>query len=175
MYQMFVGGQNMSRIQVGLAKLFGIQIDIPSIYGFKRSIALHYRETYSGILERLKTSPVLYVDETIANLQSETGYVWCITDGCSAYYFYKSSREGSFLPNMFEGFKGVLVSDFYTAYDSVNCRQQRCLVHLMRDFNEEIHMNPFDSELKLLASSFSEVLRPVIETIDRYGFRTRIL
>ena len=76
---------------------------------------------------------------------------------------------------MFEGFKGVLVSDFYTAYDSVDCRQQRCLVHLMRDFNEEIHMHPFDSELKLLASRFSEVLRPAVETIDRYGFRTRHL
>src|SRR5215218_7132267 len=117
MYQMFVGGQNMSRIQAGLAKLFGIQIDIPSIYGFKRSIALNYRDSYSGILERLKTSPVLYVDETIANLQSETGYVWCITDGRSAFYFYKSSREGSFLPNMFEGFKGVLALQLGSAFD----------------------------------------------------------
>jgi len=45
----------------------------------------------------------------------------------------------------------------------------------MRDLNEEIHMHPFDSELKLLASKFSDVLRPAVETIDRYGFLARHL
>ena len=102
------------------------------------------------------SSPVLYIDETTANLRLETGYVWCITDGHSAHYFFKDSREGSFLPDMFKDFGGVLVSDFYTAYDSLECPQQRCLVHLMRDFNEEMQRHPFDSELKVLASKFSD-------------------
>jgi hypothetical protein len=43
MYQMFVGGQNMSRIRDGVAKLFGIEIDISCIYGFKQSITFRYR------------------------------------------------------------------------------------------------------------------------------------
>jgi predicted RecB family nuclease len=106
---------------------------------------------------------------------SETGYVWCITNGRSVYYFYRNSREGSFLADMFKNFGGVLVSDFYTAYDSLDCRQQRCLVHLMRDFNEEMQEYPFDSELKLIAAKFSAVLKGAVSTIDEYGFKGRHL
>ena len=115
------------------------------------------------------------VDETTANLRLETGYVWCITDGRSAYYFYKDSREGSFLPDMFKDFRGVLVSDFYTAYNSLDCPQQRCLVHLMRDFNDEILRHPFDNELKALAAKFSIVLKSAVATIERLGFKRRHL
>ncbi len=76
---------------------------------------------------------------------------------------------------MFRKFGGVLVSDFYTAYDSLDCRQQRCLVHLMRDFNEEMQKYPFDSELKLIGAKFSAVLKGAVATIDRFGFKPRHL
>jgi predicted RecB family nuclease len=175
MYQMFVGGQNMLRIREGLARIFSIKLPSATIYGFKQSIAMHYEELYDDIRATIMNSPVLYIDETAANLRSQTGYVWCITDGRSVYYFYKESREGSFLPNMFRKFRGVLVSDFYTAYDSLDCRQQRCLVHLMRDFNEEMQKYPFDSELKLIGAKFSAVLKAAVATIDRFGFKPRHL
>jgi hypothetical protein len=172
---MVVGGQNMLRIRESLAKMFGIKLQVSSIYRFKESISLHYRQIYDDLARTIMSSPVLYIDETTANLRSESGYVWCVTDGRSVYYFYKSSREGSFLADMFKTFTGVLVSDFYTAYDSLNCRQQRCLVHLMRDFNEEMQRHPFDSELKLLATTFTTVLRSAVNTIDKYGYKRRNL
>jgi predicted RecB family nuclease len=175
MYQMIVGGQNMARIRLGLAKLFGLDIDRPSVYRFKETISYHYTHLYNEIFKTLLGSPVLYIDETVANLRSESGYVWCMTDGQSVFYFYKGSREGSFLPEMLKDFRGVLVSDFFTAYDSIPCRQQRCLVHMMRDLNEEMHKHPFDAELRLLAVEFSTVLKRAVETIDAYGFKERHL
>src|SRR5262249_39435445 len=143
-YQMVVGEQNMLRVREGLARIFGIKLQVPTIYDFKQSLSFHYRARYNEILIELLNSHVLYIDETAANLRSETGYVWCITDGHSVHYIYRNSREGSFLVELFKNFRGVLVSDFYTAYDSMDCRQQRCLVHLMRDFNEEMQRHPFD-------------------------------
>ncbi|WP_294273045.1 hypothetical protein [Propionivibrio sp.] len=50
-----------------------------------------------------------------------------------------------------ERFKGVLVSDFYAAYDSVPCPQQKYLIHLRRDINEDLNKNPFDQESKGIA------------------------
>jgi hypothetical protein len=35
-------------------------------------------------------------------------------------------------------FRGVLVSDFYAAYDSLTCEQQKCLIHLIRDMNTDL-------------------------------------
>ncbi len=72
-------------------------------------------------------------------------------------------------------FKGVLVSDFYTAYDSIGCPQQCCLIHLMRDLNDEILNNPFDDQLKKIVTAFGVVLRPMIETVDRYGLKKHFL
>jgi hypothetical protein len=38
------------------------------------------------------------------------------------------SREGEIIQDLLKGFRGVLVSDFYTAYDAINCPQQKCLI-----------------------------------------------
>jgi predicted RecB family nuclease len=175
MYQTLVGGQNLLNVRAGLARLFGINVPNATMYRFKTSVADYYRETLETILSSLINGSKLYIDETAVNLRSETGYVWCITDGVSTYYFYRQSREASFLPDLLQSFRGVLVSDFYTGYDSIQCVQQRCLIHLMRDFNEELLKNPFDENLKALAMNFSSVLRDAVSTIDKHGYKRRFL
>ena len=48
-------------------------------------------------------------------------YVWVFTNLEDVIYLYKPSREGGFLHEYLEGFRGRLVSDFYSAYDSLPC------------------------------------------------------
>ncbi len=43
------------------------------------------------------------------------------------------------------------------------------------DFNHDIQRNPWDEELKALASDFGRLLRTMIATVDRYGLRQRHL
>ncbi len=47
-------------------------------------------------------------------------------------YVYRETREGDFLLTMLKDFKGVLVSDFYAAYEAIPCPQQKCLIHLAK-------------------------------------------
>jgi hypothetical protein len=63
----------------------------------------------------------------------------------------------------------VLVSDFFTAYDSIECPQQKCLIHLIRDMNEDLKANPYDVELRVIVQAFATIVRSIIETVDRYG------
>ena len=76
---------------------------------------------------------------------------------------------------MLKDFKGVLVSDFYAAYDSINCPQQKCLIHLIRDLNDDLTKHPFDEELKQIASAFAGLVKPMIESVDRHGLKSRFL
>ena len=92
-----------------------------------------------------------------------------------AYYFYKPSREGAFLQEMLRLFSGVLVSDFYTAYDSLPCEQQKCLVHFVRDIDDDVLENPLDAELKSIAQELGALLRTIIQTVDRHGLKGRHL
>jgi len=77
------------------------------------------------------------------------------------YYLYKPSREAAFLHEMLAKFSGVLISDFYTAYDSLKCEQQKCLVHFVRDIDDDVLKNPLDMELKGIAQEFGILLRQV--------------
>jgi Transposase IS66 family len=69
----------------------------------------------------------------------------------------------------------VLVSDFYAAYDSIECPQQKCLIHLMRDINQELLNNPFDEELQLITRPFGNLLRAIIASIDEHGLKRKYL
>src|SRR6516164_11861311 len=44
-------------------------------------------------------------------------------------------------------FSGVLVSDFYAAYSAIECRQQKCLIHFIRDLNDELLKYPYNDRL----------------------------
>jgi hypothetical protein len=90
-------------------------------------------------------------------------------------YILSDSREGELIQKLLVDFKGVLVTDFYTAYDSIKCPQQKCLIHLMRDLNDDVLSNPFDEQLKKLVTGFGDLLKPAVETVDRYGLKKRFL
>ena len=76
---------------------------------------------------------------------------------------------------MLKDFHGVLVSDFYAAYDSIQCLQQKCLIHLMRDMNQELLSNPYDEELRSITRPFGALLRAIVETVDKHGLKRRAL
>ncbi|HEY6287941.1 MAG TPA: transposase [Nitrospiraceae bacterium] len=85
------------------------------------------------------------------------------------------TREGSFVQSALQGFTGVLVSDFYAVYDSISCPQQKCILHLIRDFNDAVLDNPYDESIKGIATTFGELFREVVKTTDRWGLRSRFL
>ncbi len=68
-----------------------------------------------------------------------------------------------------------MISDFYAAYDSIGCAQQKCLIHLMRDINDDLFKQPFNDEMKEIGRLFAELLRSMIASVDRFGLKTRYL
>ena len=79
------------------------------------------------------------------------------------------------MEELLKSFEGVIVSDFYTGYDSLPCPQQKCLVHLIRDLNEGLLKNQLDLEYKSLVSEFGKLLRKIIVTVDQYGLKRKNL
>jgi hypothetical protein len=101
--------------------------------------------------------------------------VWVFTSLTEVVFMYRPTREGDFLKDLLKDFRGVLISDFYAAYDALNCPKQRCLIHLMRDMNQDLLNNPFDEELQSVTGPFGVLLREVVTTIDEYGLKQRHL
>jgi predicted RecB family nuclease len=169
-YHNIICKQEMMQIGRSLNEFFGIKISHRQLFQFKSRLSIYYETTIEKLKDSIIAGPVLYIDETTVNLiNGEKGYVWVITSIDKVVFFYRDSRKGDFLKAMLENFSGVLVSDFYSAYDSINCPQQKCWVHLIRDIDDDLLRNPLDHELLWLAQKISPLLKSIVKTIDRYG------
>jgi predicted RecB family nuclease len=164
-----------SRVAAAMNQLFGLRISRQTMTNFKTDMAQTYQRTYDDILKRLCKGRVLHVDETSVSVMGKNSYVWVLTSMEEVAYFHTPTREGSTIQTMLNSFSGVLVSDFYAAYDSIKCAQQKCLIHFIRDLNDELLKRPYDEALKRLVRDFAGLVKPMVETVDRFGLKKRFL
>jgi hypothetical protein len=155
--------------------LFGFWMSPTSINCIKISSTKHYETTYKSILQRIVTGRLVHADETKVMIKGAAQYVWVFTNLEDVAYVYSETRDASTARDLLSDFSGVLVSDFYAGYDSINCAQQKCLIHLLRDINEDVLKEPFNKEMQEIAQSFAELLKPIVQTIDRFGLKARHL
>ena len=166
---------SLNGVAVFLNQILGYSFARGAVQRFKGNVAAEYKHTCDRLLEKIVTGPLVHADETTVNSDKGVGYVWVFTSLEEVVFIYAPTREGELLTDLLKDFKGVLVSDFYTAYDSLNCPQQKCLIHLIRDLNEALCKEPFNEEFKSLVTDFASLLKPIIATIDRFGLKTRFL
>src|SRR5438094_463017 len=75
-----------------------------------------------------------------------TQYVWTFTTDKYVIFQLSKTRESTIAHEFLKNYDGILISDFYSGYDAITCRQQKCWVHLIRDLNDDLWKYPFDSE-----------------------------
>ena len=170
-YQHVVLRLSFRDVNRSLNEVFNFQF-IQSVLGrVKPWMAGRHQATYERLKDKLRRGTLIHADETKVLIKGQPGYVWAFTNLEEVVYVYTPTREGAILEEMLDGFTGVLVSDFYSAYDAPKCPQQKCLIHLIRDINDDLFHSPFDEELKQLAQELVAVLKPIIDTIDKYGLK----
>ena len=158
-------------VRKSINRLYGLDLSPGTLFNFKIAAAEYYSVTKRKILDRIIHGSLIHADETRANIKGHLAYVWVLTNLQEVVYIFSESREGELIHDLLKNFRGVLVTDFYAAYDSISCPQQKCLIHLMRDLNDETLNNPFDEEMKSITIGFAGLLKPMIDTIDRRGLR----
>jgi predicted RecB family nuclease len=166
--------QSYDDIAMSLNEIFGFSFN-DFLGRIKPRMAEKHQTTFEWLKRKLRCGPLIHADETKVLVRSREGYVWALANMEEVVYVYTPTREGVILEELLDGFTGVLVSDFYSAYDAVKCQQQKCLIHLIRDVNDDVFHNPFDEELKPFAQKLVGLLKPIIDTIDRFGLTQRHL
>jgi len=138
-------------------------------------LADYYHFTENRIVENLISGDIIHADETTINVRGETQYIWVFTDGKNFCFRWSKTREADLPKEFLKNFKGVLITDFYTGYDSIDCLQQKCWVHLLRDINQDLRKNPFDNELESFVIALRKLFIPIMETVQRFGLKHRYL
>ncbi|MCW5912136.1 MAG: TM0106 family RecB-like putative nuclease [Cyclobacteriaceae bacterium] len=164
-----------NKVAAQLKESFDIDYQSNAIQYLKSYFSEFYSTAYNELIEQIKNSPLIHIDETTFHVGKENGYVWVFTNIDTVFYLFRPTRESDFLKELLANFKGVLISDFYGGYDAVQCPKQRCLIHLIRDLNDDLVKNPFNHDYKTIVLNFSKLLNDIVLTVHKHGLRKRNL
>ncbi len=89
------------------------------------------------ILKAVRASPHLHMDETGWKVSGTNHWLWACVNERLAYYQIAQSR-GAKIPKSIlpKDYSGILVTDFYAAYNRLPGKKQKCLVHLLREMRQ---------------------------------------
>jgi len=94
------------------------------------------------LLQALRASPAIHMDETGWKITGQGHWLWAFVTERLAYYRIDASR-GSRVPKDVLGpaYSGIAITDFFSAYNRLKIRQQKCWVHLLREMRQEAPKN----------------------------------
>ncbi len=127
-------------------------------------LADRFEPWYEQLIDQAYASAVLHADETSWRVKGKTHWLWCFTNERTTVYMLDQSRGSPALWQFFkDAYEGVLVTDFWAAYDSIAVGpRQFCLAHLLRELekvdasNRSAEWSAFSKKTKRL---FHDALR----------------
>jgi transposase len=127
------------------------------------------KPVYDELATEARLSAVLNIDESGWRILGRTAWLWCFTNAQLAYYVLTSSRAGPVVKEVLgEGFNGIMITDFFAAYDRIQAfAKQRCVVHLLREI-KQVSLHNRSSEWKRFARRLKRLIHEALKLmIDR--------
>jgi len=145
-----------------------LMVDLPGITISRGGIAKQMQrmggwleKEYERIRVLLRLSPAVHMDETSWRVDGKNWWLWVMLDDRHTLFHMDKSRGGQVVLKLLgEVFGGILVTDFYSAYNLVTCPKQKCLVHLLREIRDTAVKNPTFGK-----SSFARRLKRLIKEL----------
>jgi transposase len=124
---------------------------------------------YTEIETRALDSAVLHADETGWRVNGKTYWLWCLASKDVTYYMIDRRRGSPALKRFFKKeFAGVLVTDFWAAYNAVACaHKQKCLPHLLRDLKRTQHYHKPGGDWPAFSKQLKRLIRDSIRLSKR--------
>lgn len=146
-------------IQWYLKTLHQLHLSVGGIVNVLHGAARKAQSSVEQILDRIRASPMVQADETGWREDGANGYVWTFSTPTEQYFLRRGRDKGVVDEVLDESFSGVLVSDFYAAYNHYPGLKQRCWVHLLRDIHEMKLIYPEDIGLAQWAESVHKLYK----------------
>jgi len=132
-------------IQWYLQTVHQLDLSVGALVGAIHGVAHQGQTAVAQVLEGVRASPVVHADESGWRQDGSNGYVWTFSTPTERYFLRRD--KGVVDAVLDESFGGVLVSDFYTAYNHYPGLKQRCWAHLLRDIHGLKVLYPEDTGL----------------------------
>jgi transposase len=162
-------------------------VSVGAIVAASHQVAQRGEAEVARIRERVRASPLVQADETGWRQNGKNGYAWTFSTPTERYFVHGGRNKEMVDLVLGDAFAGVLVSDFYKAYDHVRTSKQRCWAHLLRDAHELRTQQPTDARVQTWVDDLHRLYRdaaafvataptdPLARTAAAGGFDARLL
>ncbi len=144
-------------IQWYLRTVHGLELSAGGIVRVIHSASEAARRSVAEVVRRIRASPVVFADETGWRQDGVNGFVWTFSTPYERYFVRRNRSRQVVDEVLGDEFGGVLVSDFYAAYNHYSGLKQRCWAHLLRDIHDLRVMHPDDEGVALWASAVEDI------------------
>jgi transposase len=158
------------KVAASLKRLCGLSITAGALTQEMNALAKWLKPEYETIQSYMRQSPSVNIDETGWRLDGESCWLWAFTNDSFTIYEVNPSRGHQVvLKQLGEDYCGTIISDFYTAYNPLPYKQQKCLVHLLR----ELYQSKNDTdEFMAFRKKLTRLLRDALRLKQRMTDRT---
>ncbi len=137
----------VGQIQWYLGAVHGLELSTGATVGALQRVAAVGVAAVDQIRAAIRASPVVCADETGLREDGTNGYLWSFSTEWERYVVRGGRNKEVVDQVLGPAFAGVLVTDFYAAYDHYDGPHQRCWAHLLRDIHALVDKHPADAAL----------------------------
>jgi transposase len=141
-----------NKIRTLLQDFCGLTVSEGAISQALQRLAGYFHQEADHILQEIRRAPRKHADETGWTVNGASRWLWTFLTERWVFNHIDPSR-GSRVPKTLLGhpFRGVLSSDFFSAYNRLSGRKQKCLVHFWRDVRKARSAFAHDPPAEFLA------------------------
>lgn len=145
---------------------YGLEVSPGGLARAGQRLARQGEPTYEQLIQVLRESTVVNVDETSWQIGGQKAWLWVFTNQEVTVYTIDPRRAHEVAERVLgQAFDGVLGCDCFPAYDPLPYRQQKCLGHLLKRCSKIALME--SEEAVAFSQKVAHLLRQAIKLKER--------
>jgi len=145
-----------------MQEMAGLRISEGAIAKALQRLSQWLEVEMAEILKAIHSSPDIRADETGWKINGKGHWLWAFVNQRLACYLIRRSRGSKVVKEILgTDYGGVLITDFYAAYNGLNAKKQKCLVHLLREIHRCVEKSD-NEELLQYCKTLKRIIKDAI-------------
>ena len=150
----------LRKVQSALFRNHEFKITHTGIMKIIRQVAKKLKEPYYEIIKQIRSSRVVYVDETGYKLNGDQWWLWTFVCEDAVLFVIRKSRSKEVVEEILgKEFRGIISCDGWKTYESFSDKLQRCWAHLLREsYHLKEKYKDFEQYHRILNDLFKQII-----------------
>jgi len=150
----------LRKVQSTLERNHDFKITHTGIMKIIRQVAKKLKEPYYEIIKQIRSSSVVYIDETGYKLNGDQWWLWTfVCEGVVLFVIRKSRSKAVVEEILGKKYKGIISCDGWKTYEGFTDRLQRCWAHPLREsYHLKEEYKDFEQYHMILKRLFNKII-----------------